>query len=197
MFAIQINYRLKDIKGCKDDFEGVSIIAIGDYFPLEPVMDSYVFRDLNNLYYAFVAPNLWQQHFTMFEVNEIMGQRESKFFIELLNRLQEGKHTPSDTATLKERIIQDNINNPIDAPHLFIQNAKVDEFNERVHNAEIGIKHRIKVQENITEANTAGLRGKILQQYLIIQGKLNSWLGTNYLAEGKLNYFCTLCPSPP
>lgn len=133
MFAIQINNRLKDIKGCKDNFEGVSIIAIGDQFQLEPVMDGYVFRDLENLYYAVVAPNLWQQHFTMFEVNEIMGQRESKFFVELPNRL-------------------------------FIQNAKVDEFNERVHNAAIGNKHRIKVQENIIGANSAELRGKILQQ---------------------------------
>lgn len=164
MFAIQINNRLKDIKGCKDNFEGVSIIAIGDQFQLEPVMDGYVFRDLKNFYYAVVVPNLWQQHFTMFEVNEIMGQRESKFFVELLNRLREGKHTPSDTATLKERIIQDNINNPLDAPYLFIQNAKVDEFNERVHNAAIGNKHRIKVQENVIGANSAELRGKILQQ---------------------------------
>ena len=133
MFAIQINNRLKDIKGCKDNFEGVSIIAIGGQFQLEPVMDGYVFRDLENLYYAVVAPNLWQQHFTMFEVNEIMGQRESKFFVELPKRL-------------------------------FIQNAKVDEFNERVHNAAIGNKHRIKVQENIIGANSAELRGKILQQ---------------------------------
>ena len=96
-------------------------------------MDGYVFRDLENFYYAVVAPNLWQQHFTMFEVNEIMGQRESKFFAELPNRL-------------------------------FIQNAKVDEFNERVHNAAIGNKHRIKVQENIIGANSAELGGKILQQ---------------------------------
>ena len=133
IFAIQINNRLKDIKGCKDNFEGVSIIAIGGQFQLEPVMDGYVFRDLENLYYAVVAPNLWQQHLTMFEVNEIMGQRESKFFVELPKRL-------------------------------FIQNAKVDEFNERVHNAAIGNKHRIKVQENIIGANSAELRGKILQQ---------------------------------
>ena len=40
MFAIQISNRLKDIKGCKDDFGGVSIIAIGDLFQVEPVMDS-------------------------------------------------------------------------------------------------------------------------------------------------------------
>ena len=32
MFAIQVNNRLKDIKGCREDFGGVSIIAIGDLF---------------------------------------------------------------------------------------------------------------------------------------------------------------------
>lgn len=43
-FAIRLNNRLKDIKGCREDFGGVSIIAIGDLFQLEPVMDGYIFR---------------------------------------------------------------------------------------------------------------------------------------------------------
>ena len=43
MFAIQINNRRKDIKGCKDDFGGVSIIAIDDLFQLEPVIDIVMF----------------------------------------------------------------------------------------------------------------------------------------------------------
>ena len=43
------------------------------------------------------------------------------------------KYTASDIAKLKDRVIQEDINNPIDAPHLFIQNAKVEEFNEKVH----------------------------------------------------------------
>ena len=98
----------------------------------------------------------------MFKLTEIMRQRESRFFAELLNRIREGKHTPSDIATLKERIIQDNINNPIDGPHLFIQNAKVDEFNERVHNAAVGNKYRIKAQDSVIGANSAELREKIL-----------------------------------
>ena len=38
MFVIQINNSLKDIKECKEDFGGVSIIAIGDLFQLEPVI---------------------------------------------------------------------------------------------------------------------------------------------------------------
>ena len=44
MFAIQVNNRLKDIKDIKD-FGGVSIIAFGDLFQLQPVMDSYIFKD--------------------------------------------------------------------------------------------------------------------------------------------------------
>ena len=41
MFTVQLNNRLKDLKGSKDDFGGVSIITLGDLFQLKPVMDSY------------------------------------------------------------------------------------------------------------------------------------------------------------
>ena len=60
MFNVQIDNRLKDIKGSKDDFGGVSIVAIGDLFQLEPVMDRYIFKNLNNSEYAILAPNKWQ-----------------------------------------------------------------------------------------------------------------------------------------
>ena len=46
---MQLNNRLKDIKGCREDFGGVSIIAIGDLFQLESVMDAYIFKDLKNV----------------------------------------------------------------------------------------------------------------------------------------------------
>ena len=71
----------------------------------------------------------------MFELTEIMRERDSKLFAELLNRLCEGKHTASDIGKLKERVLQEDINNPIDAPHLFVQNAQVDEFNQIIFNA--------------------------------------------------------------
>ena len=60
MFNVQIDNRLKDMKGNKDDFGGVSIVAIGDLFQLEPVMDRYIFKNLNNSEYAILAPNKWQ-----------------------------------------------------------------------------------------------------------------------------------------
>jgi hypothetical protein len=43
MFTVQLNNRLKDLKGSKDDFGGISIITIGDLFQLKPVMDGYIF----------------------------------------------------------------------------------------------------------------------------------------------------------
>ena len=60
MFNVQINNRLKDIKCSKDAFGGVSIIALGDLFQLEPVMDGYVFKDMKISEYGALAPNLWQ-----------------------------------------------------------------------------------------------------------------------------------------
>ena len=78
MFTVQINNRLKAIKGSKEDFGGVSIIGIGDLFQLPPVFDSYIFDDIQNSEYSILAPNLWKKHFKMFELDEIMRQRESK-----------------------------------------------------------------------------------------------------------------------
>ena len=76
MFNIQINNRRKDIKGGHLPFVTVSIVAIGDLFQLQPVIDGYIFRDLDNSEYSILAPNLCQEHVRMFELHEIMRQRE-------------------------------------------------------------------------------------------------------------------------
>ena len=75
MFNVQIDNRLKDIKGSPLLFGGVSIIAIGDLFQLQPVMDDYIFNDLKTEY-GILAPNLWQELFKMFELKKIMRQRK-------------------------------------------------------------------------------------------------------------------------
>ena len=130
MFTIQLNNRLKDLKGSKEDFGGVSIITFGDLLQLKPVMDGYIFTDVQCLSsYNILAPNLWKKYFRMFELDEITQQRESKLFAEILNRLREGKHTPSDLQKLKERCVEE-CSCPREAPHLFIQNALVDSYNE-------------------------------------------------------------------
>ncbi|PFX12182.1 ATP-dependent DNA helicase PIF1 [Stylophora pistillata] len=77
MFTVQIYNRLKDIKDSSLPFGGVSIVAIGDLFQLQPVMDGYIFKNMDNDEYGVLAPNVWQELFKMFELKQIMRQRES------------------------------------------------------------------------------------------------------------------------
>ena len=86
MFTVQLNDRLKDLKGSKDDFGGVSIITLSDLFQLKPAMDGYMFSDVQcSNTYNILVPNLWRKYFKMFELDEIMRQREIKMFAEILN----------------------------------------------------------------------------------------------------------------
>ena len=186
MFNVQINNRLKDIKGSKEAFGGVSVIALGDLFQLEPVMDRYVFKDMKDSEYGALAPNLWKELFTMFELQEIMRQRESKQFAEILNRLREGNHTTDDIAKLKERCISENCRDyPTDIPHLFIQNSKVDEWNNRVHMAATGDKYTIRALDSVIGANSPELRSKILNQIPLDPRKTKQLASNLQLAEGE------------
>ena len=73
MFPVQLNNCLKS---SKEDFGGVSIITIGDLFQLKPVMDDYMFTDVQCLNsYNILVANLWRNYFKMFELDEIMRQR--------------------------------------------------------------------------------------------------------------------------
>ena len=56
--------------------------------------------------YSALASNIWTDNFTMFELTEIMGQKDDKKFAELLNRMREGKHTKHDIANLNRRVLK-------------------------------------------------------------------------------------------
>ena len=164
MFTVQLNNRLKDLKGSKEDFGGVSIITLDDLFQLEPVMDGYIFTDVQCLTsYNILAPILWKRYFRMFELDEIMRQRESKEFAEILNRLREGKHISSDLKKLKERCVEES-SCPREAPRLFIQNALVDDYNEKVYESFSGGKYVIKAQDGVIGACSTELKEKIMRQ---------------------------------
>ena len=116
-------------------------------------MDSYVFADVQCLNsYNILVPNLWRRYFKMFELDEIMRQRERKMFGEILNRLRESNHTPNDLQKLKERCLEES-ECPIEAPRLFIQNALVDEYNDKVYQSfDSGNKYKIKAQDSVIGA---------------------------------------------
>ena len=85
-----IYLRLQEIKCNKEPFGGVHVILVGDLYQLRPVGDAWIFAG-NCSDYSSLAPNLWQTHFTMFELTEIMRQKDDSSFAELLNRIREGK----------------------------------------------------------------------------------------------------------
>ena len=121
----------------------------------------------------------------MYELSEIMRQRESKIFAESLNRLREGKHTDNDIAKIKERFGNES-SCPKEAPRLFIQNAKVDEYNETVYRASTGNKYIIIAQDSVIGENSAELRDKILRQVSYLSTKNTKQLAWNLaLAEGE------------
>ena len=156
-----------------------------NYEPKKPVMDSYVFKDIDNSEYGVLAPNLWHQYFKMFELQEIMRQRESKTFAEILNRLREGKQTKQDILVFKQRIVAEN-STFLDIPHLFIENSQVDAFNDKVHNSAPGIKFTIQAQDSVIGASSAELREKILKQIPVNDPKKTKQLITNLcITEGE------------
>ena len=64
MFNVQINHRLKDVKGSSIPFGCVIVIMIGDLFQLQPVVVGYIFKDMDNDEYGILAPNAWQEPFS-------------------------------------------------------------------------------------------------------------------------------------
>ncbi|XP_033725275.1 uncharacterized protein LOC117315237 [Pecten maximus] len=146
MFSL-INECLQRIKGNqKQLFGGVSVILIGDLYQLKPVMDHWIFQDLQEQL-GPLATNIWKALFTVHELNEIMRQKDDRDFAELLNRLRcmvNGKLSESDLSTLMSRVVKPtDVNYPKEAPHLFTTNKQVDNFNNNIFEQTENTKVRI------------------------------------------------------
>ena len=120
--------------GTQEPFEGISLVTVGDLFQLKPVFDKWIFES-DDENYGPIATNLWQKHFKMYELTQIMRQKEDKKYAKLLNRLREGNHTKDDIAVLKTRIIKNDPENetyPCDGTHLCTTNASVNAYNNAI-----------------------------------------------------------------
>ena len=92
-------------------------------------------RIISGLYCSALATNLWQEHFKMYELSEIMRQKDDREFAELLNRLREGKQTEQDIEVLKGRILKikpGESDYPMNITHLFSTNQAVDGHNVKI-----------------------------------------------------------------
>ena len=100
-----IDKRLRAIKG-KDNvpFGGVTVLVVGDLFQLPPINSRMLWMPStikfkqseakNQTVEMFIsksstATNIWKDHVQMFELTEIMRQKEQKEWAQFLNRLRE------------------------------------------------------------------------------------------------------------
>ena len=129
-----LDLKLQQIMGTKEPFGGLSIITVCDLFRLKPVFDHWIFKNTHQGYDT-LATNFWQQCFQMLELSQVMQRREDKYLAEILNCIQEGKHTDDDIRVLEERSLKlepDHPDYPINSTHLFSTNMAVDEHNHEI-----------------------------------------------------------------
>ena len=81
-----------------------------------------------------------------------------------LEHCREGNHTASDLQKLKERYV-DESECRTEVPRLFIQNALVDEYNDKVYQSFDSVnKYTIKAQDSVIGACSGELKEKIIRQ---------------------------------
>ena len=161
-----LNLRLQQIMGTNTPFGALSVIAAGDLFQLKPVFDNWIFNNTNHGY-SDLATNIWNEYFTLFELTEIMRQKDDKEFAELLNRLREGNHTQNDIEALKERILKNRPgqeNYPINMTHLFSTNAQVNNHNNTIYQASHTDKAQIKCIDIVVGDMSDALKKKIKEK---------------------------------
>ena len=148
-----LDTRLQQLTGTKAAFGGLSIIAVGDLYQLKPVSDFLICLDLKEDA-SSLARNLWKELFTMYELVDIMRQKDDLAFAQLLNRLRLNEMTEEDKQKLQTRVFdRDTGNYPKDAVHLFARNFYVKKHNDNILSQLPGEKIVIPCHDNVVSAN--------------------------------------------
>ena len=148
-----IDTRLQQLMGTKEVFGGLSVIAVGDLYQLKPVGDYLISLDLKKGA-SSLGRNLWKELFTMYELVDIMRQKDDLAFAQLLNRLRLNEMTEEDKQKLQTRVVDRETGDyPKDALHLFAQNCFVDQHNDAILSQLPGEKIVIPCHDSVVSAN--------------------------------------------
>lgn len=130
-----IHQRLQAITGLPTEipFGGVSILAVGDLQQLPPVCDSPIYAMSSDPYYGFA--DLFNSNFSLFNLTEIMRQKNDRKFAELLSRIRLGQTTADDLSLLQSRVVTPHDIADDHCLHLFSSNREVDAHNDRLLNS--------------------------------------------------------------
>ena len=114
-----IDTRLQQLTGSKAALGGLSVSAVGDLYQLKPVGDYLICLDLKEGA-SSLTRNLWKELFTMYELVDIMRQKDDLAFAQLLNQFLLNEMTEEDKHMLQTRVYdRDTGDYPKDAVHLF------------------------------------------------------------------------------
>ena len=148
-----IHGRLKQVKCLRSSdtehlFGGVCVLAVGDFYQLPPVKAQPVC--LPNIAYG---SDMWNDHFQIASLDEIMRQKDDAEFAELLNRLRTKSKlehlSEQDNQALKERADRRDV--PIDALHVFGKNKAVDVHNSDMLSKQCPQLQNIDAEDIITD----------------------------------------------
>ena len=157
-----IDTRLQQLMGTKEVFGGLSVIAVGDLFQLKPVGDYLICLDLKKGA-SSLGRNLWKELFTMYELVDIMRQKDDLAFAQLLNRLRLNEMTEEDKQKLQTRVVDRETGDyPKDALHLFAMNCYVDKHNDTILSQLPGEKFVIPCHDSVVSANIPASRHQSL-----------------------------------
>ena len=157
-----IDTRLQQLMGTKEVFGGLSVIAVGDLYQLKPVGDYLISLDLKKGA-SSLGRNLWKELFTMYELVDIMRQKDDLAFAQLLNRLRLNEMTEEDKQKLQTRVVDRETGDyPKDALHLFAQNYYVDQHNDTILSQLPGEKYVISCHDSVVSANIPANRHQSL-----------------------------------
>ena len=107
------------------------MIAVGDFYQMAPVKDSYVFKD-DDRDYGPLATSLWKKHMQVCTLTEIMCQRGEKQFCEMLNRLRTGDLIESDNSIFESGIVKRTDDSYVsNAHHFFPLNKTTRNHNDK------------------------------------------------------------------
>jgi hypothetical protein len=133
---VDMSHRLCKIKQIDDlPFGGVHVLAVGDLFQLLPVMGRPLWQmehiDAHSQVKGYpLGNNVWKDQIKMFELDEIMRQKDEKKYAELLNRLRESPLSDADLQYLKGQIIPKDSDIIPDASYIALTNDKCEKIND-------------------------------------------------------------------
>ena len=153
-----IDTRLQQLTGIRAHFGGLS----GDFYQLKPVGDRFVFHVLVEDAKA-LAQNSWRDHFKIYELVDIMKQKDDLKSAQLLNRHRLNEMTEEDKNDLRKRVVDRNSSEYTrDAVHLFAEKAGMYKHNENVMNGIDGEKVDIPCHDTVASANISPKKAREL-----------------------------------